>query len=176
MPSCIKSENKGYGEIKKSFGKALKCFLERPFLYELSLREHLLHTIILLFEEGYIRTPDASDSALSGRQQIKNALQYISEHLQDKLSIAELAEICGFSESYFMSVFRENVGMSCINYINHCRIQNAAHQLEETDSPVMDIALDNGFNNISYFNLQFKREFGMTPLQFRHSRFQRCFL
>ena len=167
MPAVIKREDRGYGRIKASFLKALKCFRDRPFLYELSLREHLLHTIILLFEEGYIRPPEESDSGLSGRQQIKNVLQYISEHIQDKLSISELASLCGFSESYFMSIFRKNVGMSCINYINHYRIQSAAHQLDETDLPVMDIALDNGFSNISYFNLQFKREFGMTPQQFR---------
>ena len=33
--------------------------------------------------------------------------------------------------------------------------------------PVTDIAFECGFNNVSYFNLQFKQEFGMTPLQFR---------
>jgi AraC-like DNA-binding protein len=73
----------------------------------------------------------------------------------------------GFSESYFMSFFRQYVGMSCISYINHYRIQKAAHALEETSGPVMEIAMDHGFDNISYFNLQFRREFGMTPRQFR---------
>ena len=97
-------------------------------------------------------------------------LSYISEHAAEKLTVADLAALSGFSESYFMSLFRENVGMSCVNYINHCRVQNAAHELEETDHAVMDIAMDNGFSNISYFNLQFKRAFGMTPREFRKSR------
>ena len=42
-----------------------------------------------------------------------------------------------------------------------------ANALEETTQPVMDIAMDNGFDNISYFNLQFRRAFGMTPREFR---------
>ena len=66
-----------------------------------------------------------------------------------------------------MSFFKENVGMTCIQYINHYRIQKAAHKLEVSDMLVTDIAFECGFNNVSYFNLQFKQEFGMTPLQFR---------
>ena len=81
--------------------------------------------------------------------------------------MAELADLSGFSESYFMSFFRQYVGMSCVRYINHCRIQKAAHALEETSLPVMESAMDHGFDNVSYFNLQFRREFGMTPREFR---------
>ena len=66
-----------------------------------------------------------------------------------------------------MSFFKQYVGMSCIQYINHYRIQKAAHMLEETSRPVMEIAMDHGFDNISYFNLQFRKEFGMTPREFR---------
>ncbi|WP_051656420.1 helix-turn-helix domain-containing protein [Butyrivibrio sp. AE3004] len=169
MPAFIDKKSEGYKSIRTEFMKALKCFNERPFLYELRLREHLLYTIILLFENRHIKTPEESESVLSGRIQLRSVLQYISEHCQDKLTISELAAISGFSESYFMRIFNENVGMSAIKYINHCRIQNAAHELEETNRPVMDIAMDNGFPNISYFNLQFKREFGMTPQKFRQN-------
>ena len=84
-----------------------------------------------------------------------------------QLKVVDLAGLSGFSESYFMSFFKQYVGMSCIQYINHYRVQKAAHALEETSQPVMEIAMDHGFENISYFNLQFRREFGMTPEQFR---------
>ena len=103
----------------------------------------------------------------ANRQQLKTVLQYISEHCGEKIRVAELADLSGFSESYFMSFFRQYVGMSCVRYINHCRIQKAAHALEETPLPVMEIAMDHGFNNVSYFDLQFRREFGMTPREFR---------
>ena len=79
----------------------------------------------------------------------------------------KLASLLGFSESYFMSFFRRSVGMSCIRYINEVRIRKAAEALENTARPVMEIAMDSGFDNVSYFNLQFRRRFGMTPREFR---------
>ena len=106
-------------------------------------------------------------SVIENRRQLKTVLQFIAEHYRDKIKVSELAQLSGFSESYFMSFFKQNVGMSCISYINHYRVQRAANALEETTQPVMDIAMDNGFDNISYFNLQFRRAFGMTPREFR---------
>ena len=167
MPEVIRDGDTGYEIIREAFLKALDCFLGRPPFYEMLLREELLHIIILLFEFGYIRESEESRNAFANRQQLKAVLQYIAEHYREKIKVADLADLSGFSESYFMSFFKQYVGMSCIQYINHYRIQKAAHALEETSQPVMEIAMDHGFDNISYFNLQFRKEFGMTPREFR---------
>ena len=167
MPEVIRISDKGYGEIKETFLRALDCFQSRPPFYEMLLRESLLHVIILLFEYGYIREPQEGHSTFINRLQLRNVLQYIAEHYREKIKVADLAGLSGFSESYFMSFFKQYVGMSCIQYINHYKIQKAAHALEETSQPVMEIAMDHGFDNISYFNLQFRKEFGMTPREFR---------
>ena len=167
MPEVIRSSDKGYGEIKETFLRALDCFQSRPPFYEMLLRESLLHVIILLFELGYIREPQESRSTFINRLQLRNVLTYIAEHYREKIKVADLSDLSGFSESYFMSFFKQYVGMSCIQYINHYKIQKAAHALEETSQPVMEIAMDHGFDNISYFNLQFRKEFGMTPREFR---------
>ena len=167
MPEVIRSSDKGYGEIKETFLRALDCFQSRPPFYEMLRRESLLHVIILLFELGYIREPQESRSTFINRLQLRNVLTYIAEHYREKIKVADLSDLSGFSESYFMSFFKQYVGMSCIQYINHYKIQKAAHALEETSQPVMEIAMDHGFDNISYFNLQFRKEFGMTPREFR---------
>ena len=167
MPEVIRASDKGYGEIKEAFLGALDCFQSRPPFYEMRLRENLLHVIILLFEYGYIREPQESRSTFENRLQLRIVLQYIAEHYREKIKVSDLAGLSGFSENYFMSFFKQYVGMSCIQYINHYRVQKAAHALEETSQPVMEIAMDHGFDNISYFNLQFRKEFGMTPREFR---------
>ena len=167
MPEVIRRDEEGYDKIREVFLLALDTFLTRPLFYELKLKAELLQIVTLLFASGYVREPEESRAASGNRQQIKTVLQYISEHCGEKIRVAELADLSGFSESYFMSFFRQYVGMSCVRYINHCRIQKAAHALEETSLPVMEIAMDHGFDNVSYFNLQFRREFGMTPREFR---------
>ena len=53
-------------------------------------------------------------------------------------------------------------------YVNQVRIRNAARMLtEETDKTILEIALDCGFGNISYFNRIFRRLNGMTPKEYR---------
>ncbi len=126
-----------YEAIRDTFLLAHRCFTNREKFYELHLKDLLLRLLYLLFSAGYV----------SDRK--------------------ELASLLGFSESYFMSFFRRSVGMSCIRYINEVRIRKAAEALENTARPVMEIAMDSGFDNVSYFNLQFRRRFGMTPREFR---------
>ena len=167
MPEVIRTGDAGYEKISEVFLNALECFQSKAPFYEILLKGELLREIFLLFQNGYIREPVEMRSAIENRRQLKSVLQFIADHYRDKIKVSELAQLSGFSESYFMSFFKQNVGMSCISYINHYRIQRAANALEETTQPVMDIAMDNGFDNISYFNLQFRRAFGMTPREFR---------
>ena len=157
-------------EIKDAFLRALECFKNKPPFYEMLLKEKLLHILILLFSYGYIRESGDSNITSENRRHIKSALEYITDHYSEKISISEMAQLAGFSENYFMSLFRQYVGMSCIQYVNHYRIQKAAHALEETTKSVSEIAMIHGFDNISYFNLQFRRTFGMTPREFRSKR------
>lgn len=166
-PVCIRAASHGYAEIRDSFLAALDCFLEKQPFFELLLKAQLLRTLYLLFSSGHIRERDGGNIRSESGLELQRVLKYIDEHYQERLTIGQLAEISGFSESYFMNFFKNTVGMSCVNYINHVRIQKAAQCLESTRQPVMDIALDCGFNNISYFNRQFLRQFSMTPRQFR---------
>ena len=170
MQEVIRDSDAGYEEIKEAFLEALDCFKNKPSFYEMLLKEKLLHILILLFSYGYIRESDDSHITSENRRHIKSALEYITDHYSEKISISEMAQLAGFSENYFMSLFRQYVGMSCIQYVNHYRIQKAAHALEETTKSVSEIAMIHGFDNISYFNLQFRRTFGMTPREFRSKR------
>ena len=54
-----------------------------------------------------------------------------------------------------------------MEYINQYRLSVAAKKLESTDEPVINIATDTGFNNVSYFIRAFKNNFQMTPTQYR---------
>ena len=155
MQEVIRDGDAGYAEIKDTFIRALDCFKNKQPFYEMLLKEKLLHILILLFSYGYIRESDDSHITSENRRHIKSALEYITDHYSEKISISEMAQLAGFSENYFMSLFRQYVGMSCIQYVNHYRIQKAAHALEETTKSVSEIAMIHGFDNISYFNLQF---------------------
>lgn len=97
---------------------------------------------------------------------LKVVLEYIDRHYTEELSIAGLAELCYFSEYYFMRFFKKYVGMSCLDYIKNLRLEKAAELLEQGELSTLEVSLSVGFHNLSYFHREFKKKYGVTPKKF----------
>ena len=98
---------------------------------------------------------------------IKTALYHVQNSYAKNISIKTAANLCGFSESHFMKVFKELTGMSFNAYLVSYRLEIAAKQLIETDQKIIDIAANCGFNNHSYFTRTFQKKYGLTPARYR---------
>ena len=88
----------------------------------------------------------------------------------EKIMIADMAALVGFSESHFMRYFKETIGTSFIDYLKEYRLTMAARLLHASDSSILDISEEVGFENLSYFNRAFKKRYHVTPSQYRKSR------
>lgn len=97
---------------------------------------------------------------------INTVLHFIEEHLNETLSVEELAQIAHFHPNYFIRIFKETTGFSPIQYINRLRIEKAKHFLTFTQLNVSAIADKFGMD-ISYFSRMFKEHTGFTPTQYR---------
>ncbi|EKY23488.1 helix-turn-helix domain-containing protein [Clostridium celatum] len=69
-----------------------------------------------------------------------------------------------------MRFFKKHIGMTCIQYINNYRLEKASLLLNSTSKPIMDISLEVGFDNLSYFNKLFKNKYNLTPKEFRSNK------
>ena len=98
---------------------------------------------------------------------MKVVLKYVENNYADKISIADIADVAGFSESHFMRYFKETMGTSFVAYLKDYRLTMAARLLQSSDSSVLSISGEVGFESLSYFNRAFKKHYGMTPLQYR---------
>ena len=98
---------------------------------------------------------------------VRRALEYIRTEYMNDISIQQIAKYCGYSEFYTMKLFKQFTGCSCVDYINNYRLTIAGNQLRDTSDEVSSIAYQVGFNNVSYFNRQFKKQYGVTPKEFR---------
>jgi AraC-like DNA-binding protein len=100
-----------------------------------------------------------------------NAFARIVAFLHDKSeetpSLKEAAAHVSMSVPTFTRLFRRMTGTTFIAYLNRWRIDRACTLLRETRSPVLDISLTVGFNNLSHFNRQFRLIAGMTPREYR---------
>lgn len=103
----------------------------------------------------------------SGFKRLNEVLNYTFSHASDNIRIDEIAAQANLSRSQFSRFFKERTGKSFISFLNEVRIENACTQLLNTRESVEKISYDNGFQNISNFNRQFKKIKRITPSQFR---------
>ncbi len=100
---------------------------------------------------------------------LKTALYHVQNSFSQNITIKQAAELCGFSESHFMKLFKELTGMSFTAYLVNYRLEISAKQLAETKQKIIDIATNCGFNNHSYFTRAFLKKYGVTPAQYRRT-------
>jgi AraC family transcriptional regulator len=101
------------------------------------------------------------------QQRIATVLHRIETTADTPLSIGDLAQDAAMSPYHFLRTFRRVVGMAPYQFILRTRLQNAAVQLRRSSRPVLDIALDAGFADLSTFNRRFRMIMGMTPTAYR---------
>ena len=105
-------------------------------------------------------------------KQILDALDYIYEHLHDKLSTAEIAEYVGLSPQYLSRLFHQEVGLTISAYIMDKRIESAENMLKSYDYTPVDIGNYLNFSSHSHFIMVFKKHTGLTPREYREKYFR----
>ncbi len=100
-------------------------------------------------------------------QRYKTIISYMEEHYGEPVSLQELADTIPCNREYLCRFFREIAGVSPIQYLINYRLERACHFLAHTSRQVSEIALDCGFDNISYFIRKFKERKGCTPKDYR---------
>lgn len=164
------------GEIQLSplIGRAALCYSEASALiaridslcdqkaygYQLAVKGCIFQLMYLLLTEGNIRKEKINKKT---SEKLKLILIHISENYQRQISIEEISGQCFYSKSYFMKFFKETMGVTFVEYLNNYRLDIAAEKLKSTDDNILNIAIDCGFDNLSYFNRRFKSRFGVSP-------------
>ena len=98
---------------------------------------------------------------------IDEVLAYINGHLNQELTIQELARRASFSEYHFIRVFRDAVGMTPRSYIIAARMDYAKYLLKTTTMAVQEIGWQVGYASEGMFCNTFKRITGQTPSEYR---------
>ncbi len=101
-------------------------------------------------------------------QYVAHVQEYIHANYSDSsLSLDTAAEQAGISPSYLSRLFKEERGVSFVDYLNDFRVEKAKSLLEKTDLKVKDIAYQTGFNSMQNFFRIFKKHTGCSPGEYR---------
>lgn len=167
FPTHIKTTEGNNKELSKIILSCVKCHFEKKEGYELGMKIYFLRFIQYLFENKmYVAD---KNPMLSDKNNIytKNIIEYIENHYMEKITLEDLANYCNISVYHLARLFKKLTGKSPIDYICQYRLTIASNMLISTNKSIIEIALDTGFNNISYFNRAFKNKFGITPRGYR---------
>jgi AraC family transcriptional regulator len=157
-------------------GVALKCALETDGLASLLYAETMATALVAHLLRYYsahrstypraIAHPTAgiSKSSLS-KSTLKRVTDYIMDHLDQELSLTELAALAQMSRHHFARLFKQSVGVSPHQYVIQQRVNRAKQLLLHGELSVADVAYQVGFANQSHLSRHFKRIVGVSPKQ-----------
>lgn len=101
------------------------------------------------------------------QEAIARGVSYILAHYREPLHLRELLDVVNMSRATFARQFRKYAGKSFSTFLNQVRLQAVCRAMRDTSETIGTIALNNGFNNLSFFNRLFRREFQISPSAFR---------
>ncbi len=124
----------------------------------------LFEAVVAALNDGF-RVPSAPRGWETRR--IVEVLREVEDHPDDSLDLGAMAAMAGLGKHHFLRVFRRLVGMTPHQYVLRVRMGRAARRLATSKDPVVAVALDCGFGDLSTFNARFRATFGMTPSTYR---------
>ena len=98
---------------------------------------------------------------------LSQAIDYINDHLDDEIKLANLAAVVGISQYYFCQLFKQSMGVAPYQYVIQQRVERAKDLLRQKKVAIADIALECGFANQSHFTKHFRKVTGTTPKAYR---------
>ena len=108
-----------------------------------------------------------SSERIARRMDINHAVEYLHAHLEEPVTVAQLARAAALSASHFTREFRKEMGKSPKQYLLRARLGHAKRLLLRGDSTITEIALQTGFSHAGHFSTAFRRAFGLSPSAFR---------
>lgn len=150
--------------------RMMEAYTQRSPGYPVLIKGLLLVMLAQLFAEDHAVNRSRIEGADTTKiNRLKKVILYIQDHYRDPIRIQELAGLIPMSEGQFCRFFKSMTRKTPVDYINTYRIRQAADLLQRTERKISDIALEVGFDNVSYFIKVFRRNMQCSPSGFRRN-------
>ena len=142
------------------------CFAESRLYIRHSVS---VPSLLYAFRKAYIKELKKYflQSEQQGNRPIRAAIQYITAHYGEALTLEAVSEAVHLSPNYFSTMFKKEMDISFIDYLTNYRLGRAKKLLRETDESIAVIAEKVGYSDARYFSRLFSKTFGITPNKYR---------
>jgi len=122
---------------------------------------------------GCTLKPDGLESGDTGNEAVDKAIHYFRAHMEEPLSLSDVAKKVGVSLRQLERHFRNATGLSPKAYYIYERMEQAKMMVHATNISLQEIALATGFGSYATLSYRYKKTFQVTPVQERRQRAQR---
>jgi AraC family transcriptional regulator len=134
-------------------------------LYADSLTQTFMLHLLQNYSTANFATRE-TNGKLSGYK-LRRVSEFVREHLEEDLSLAEIAAVADLSQFHFARAFRRTTGFTPQQFVTQQRIERAKQLLAEGDLPLVEVCLRTGFKNQSHFTTIFRKLTRLTPKNWR---------
>lgn len=158
--------NKGlaFYDPKKYTGQP---FITNPFIGKNNYDFIETKGILLILFSRFLAL--AKDAVVTKDNRVFKAIRFIREHLSESIKIKDLSSECCLSEDHFIRLFKKEMGVTPIDYVNKKKIEQCQLRLLLCEDSIQEVAYSVSIFNISYFNKLFKKIAGTTPTKFKNN-------
>lgn len=158
-----------YGYLQEHNIQADQLLLDGTARQLNSVAEYSIFDMIKYINYMYDRITYLINEVQQTSTIVAKAKQYILQHFAEDINRNDVANSVYLTPNYLSKLFNKETGITIRDYINQLRIDEAKRQLNATSKAISTIAMDVGFENVSYFSTVFKKYCGCNPDAWRKS-------
>lgn len=155
-------------EISSCLRNILREMEQKNAGYE-DICQAYMEILIIRLMRNTALTMQEEPQVVSSNRQCASVKRYIDLHFKEPLTLEQLSEEAHINKYYLSHIFKQEYGISPINYLISRRIDESKYLLAETDLSMSQIAHLLGFSSLSYFSQVFRRANGNSPMDFRQN-------
>lgn len=145
----------------------LKQECDRLDSFSATARKNLLELLMFPIARS-VKTGEVLLRPASG--QVQDSMRYLFRHFREDVTLRQVAEKSGYSPNYFSHLFHESCGIRFMDFLTQLRLNYARTMLLTTTLSVSQIAQVSGFSSGSNFFRAFRKQTGLSPLEYRTSK------
>ena len=163
MKSAMSAKGKKWLRMSSLMADLKTC---HPSVQPLKIIE--LIELLKTSADFYPITDEVLYDEVNAEDKVTRIKRYISCHLLNRITLDEISEYAGMNRTYFCLFFKRHFGTGLTDYINLERMKIALSLLGQGLTSVSDVARECGFPNVTYFNRVFRKNYGMSPTEYRN--------
>jgi AraC-like DNA-binding protein len=162
-------------EMENYIKTIIKEYDEKKEGYKLALKARLYDLIVMLLRKVPMETLTFEEVSRQREAlyRMENVFQYVENNYCFEIFLEDAAKEAGFSVYHFTRFFKQNTGMTFVQYLSNFRITKAEWLLLNNDFTITEIAYRCGFNSIKTFNRVFKDLKKLSPSEYRKKQIMR---